>query len=58
MMTLLPELPRHVVDLGAGYGRMDFVLKSLDPRIEFTGYELVKERVQEGNKISTGSYGR
>lgn len=41
----------HVVDLGAGYGRMGLVLHQKNPGIRFTGYELVKERVEEGNRI-------
>lgn len=39
-----------VVDLGAGYGRLGVVLDSFYPKAKFLGYELVSERVIEGNK--------
>jgi hypothetical protein len=41
----------HVVDLGAGYGRLGIVLADLCPHMTFTGYEIVKERVEEGNRV-------
>lgn len=41
----------HVLDLGAGYGRLAFVLAHYDPTISFQGIELVPERVTEGNRI-------
>ena len=37
-----------VVDLGAGYGRMGFVLHAHFPETRFWGYEVVAERVEEG----------
>jgi hypothetical protein len=37
-----------VVDLGAGYGRLGFVLQRHFPEVEFLGLELVAERVREG----------
>jgi len=40
----------HLVDLGAAYGRLAFLLHSLYPGTRFTGFELVQERVQEGSK--------
>lgn len=39
-----------VVDLGAGYGRMGFVMARHFPQAEFLGYEIVRERVDEGNR--------
>jgi predicted RNA methylase len=44
--------PRHlIVDLGAGYGRMGFVLATHHPDAHFVGLELVPERVQEAARI-------
>ncbi len=40
-----------VIDLGAGYGRLGFVLHALHPRVRFLGHELVRERVDEGNRV-------
>lgn len=40
----------HVVDLGAGYGRMGHVLRAWSPGSHFTGVECVKVRVDEGNR--------
>jgi hypothetical protein len=51
MLELLPHKPHHVVDLGAGYGRMALVLHKRDPDILFTGFELVGERVLEGKRV-------
>jgi len=43
--------PREtVVDLGAGYGRLGFVLAKHFPDCRFLGFELVKERVEQGAK--------
>ncbi len=54
LRTLLTELDpkpgETVVDLGAGYGRMGFVLRRHFPEALFVGYELVRERVDEGNR--------
>jgi hypothetical protein len=41
----------NVVDLGAGYGRLGVYLHALSPRIKFTGFEYVGERVREGMRI-------
>lgn len=40
----------RVVDLGAGYGRMGFVMARHHPEAEFIGYEYVSERVNEGQQ--------
>jgi ubiquinone/menaquinone biosynthesis C-methylase UbiE len=41
----------HVVDLGAGYGRLGLVMRQRLPEASYTGVEIVKERVDEGNRI-------
>jgi len=55
LKNLFSELPmskvQRVVDLGAGYGRMGLFLHWYYPQKEFLGYELVRERVQEGMRI-------
>ncbi|MCC7441166.1 MAG: class I SAM-dependent methyltransferase [Bdellovibrionales bacterium] len=40
-----------VADLGAGYGRMGFVIARSFPELRFEGLELVPERVTEGNRV-------
>ncbi len=37
-----------VIDCGAGYGRMGFVVEAHYPHVKFVGYEIVQERVAEG----------
>lgn len=39
-----------VVDLGAAYGRMGFVIGRHHPDLSFTGYEYVLDRVLEGRR--------
>jgi hypothetical protein len=46
---LSPQANETIVDLGAGYGRMGFVLAEHYPDVNFIGYELVAARVEEGN---------
>lgn len=41
----------HVVDIGAGYGRVGIVLSVIFPKANFTGFEIVKKRQLEGNRI-------
>ncbi len=41
----------HLVDLGAGYGRLGFLLARYYPQVKFTGFEYVPERVLEGNRV-------
>lgn len=48
---LSPKPDEHIVDLGAGYGRLGLILKELYPSVKFTGFEYVSERVIEGNRI-------
>jgi len=45
------EKIEHVVDIGAGYGRVGVVLSVLYPEAKFTGYEIVKQRQAEGNRV-------
>ncbi len=55
LFQLFKQIPlkanQKVIDLGAGYGRMGIFLNSYYPQVVFEGYELVHERVQEGNRI-------
>lgn len=48
---LNPPAGSTIVDLGAGYGRLGLVLASCYPDVNFLGYEYVKERVIEGQRI-------
>ena len=48
---LNPKEGQVFVDLGAAYGRVGLVLKSFCPKAKFLGYEYVKERVTEGNRM-------
>ena len=50
IVRLKPRDGSTLVDLGAGYGRMAFVIAAHFPTLRFVGYELVPERVQEGLK--------
>lgn len=46
-----PLKGEHWIDLGAGYGRMGYVMGFIFPEVKFTGYEIVVERVHEGQRI-------
>ncbi len=48
---LAPQSGESMIDLGAGYGRLGLVLSELDLDVAFSGYELVSERVSEGNRV-------
>lgn len=50
LKDLAPEAGERLVDLGAAYGRLGFVLGTHYPEVEFLGYELVQERVEEANR--------
>lgn len=50
LQFLGPDL-NHLVDLGAGYGRMALVLAQVSPESLFTGHEIVQERVTEGSRV-------
>jgi precorrin-6B methylase 2 len=47
---LAPAPGSTLVDLGAGYGRIGFVVARHFPEVNFIGYEFVKERVDEGTR--------
>lgn len=52
ILQLLKIRPyQHVIDLGAAYGRMGIVLGGIFGKSLFTGYEYVKSRVDEGNRV-------
>ena len=42
---------KTVIDIGAGYGRVGFVCSVLFPDANFIGYEIVKERQIEGERV-------
>ncbi len=48
---LKPSPRELMVDLGAGYGRLGLVLKFYFPETRFIGIELVRVRVEEGQRI-------
>lgn len=50
MEHLKPAAGSLVVDLGAGYGRLGFVVARHCPGVSFLGYEFVAGRVGEGNR--------
>lgn len=41
----------HIVDIGAGYGRIGLALLSIYPHAKFTGFEILKQRQVEGTRI-------
>jgi hypothetical protein len=50
LFRLAPQPGQTIIDLGAGYGRMGFVVATHYPLLKFIGYEFVPERVAEGNR--------
>ena len=50
LRRLNPQAGETVVDLGAAYGRVGFVLARHYPGVSFAGYEYVGERVDEANR--------
>ncbi|MGE3609808.1 MAG: hypothetical protein AB7I27_09510 [Bacteriovoracaceae bacterium] len=52
ILQLLKIRPyQHIIDLGAAYGRMGVVIGGLYIKNSFVGYEYVKARVDEGNRV-------
>ena len=52
ILQLLKIKPyQHIIDLGAAYGRMGIVVGGLFIKNSFVGYEYVKARVDEGNRV-------
>ena len=45
------QFGQKIIDLGTGYGRMGLVIGHFYPEVEFTGYEVSTERVNEGRRI-------
>ncbi len=41
----------HIVDIGAGMGRLGMYVGIMRPDLKFTGYEIVPERVGEGQRL-------
>lgn len=50
LARVAPAVGAQVVDLGAAYGRMGHVVGRHHPGTRFVGYELVAERVVEGQR--------
>lgn len=50
LARVAPPPGSTVVDLGAGYGRLAFVVGLDHPGVRFAGYEYVPERVAEANR--------
>jgi hypothetical protein len=53
LSKLDPTPGETIIDLGAAYGRMGYVIGRHYPEIHFVGYELVRERVDEANRCLT-----
>jgi hypothetical protein len=52
ILQLLKIRPyQQVIDLGAAYGRMGIVIGGMFIKNSFTGFEYVKARVEEGNRV-------
>jgi hypothetical protein len=52
ILQLLKIRPyQHIIDLGAAYGRMGIIIGGLYIKNSFQGYEFVKSRVDEGNRV-------
>lgn len=45
--------PQTVVDFGAAYGRVAFVMQSLIPDAQFIGYEVIEKRYLEAKRLFT-----
>lgn len=53
-LTFLKDVEvKHIVDIGAGYGRVGIVQSVVFPESRFTGYEILKQRQAEGNRVFT-----
>ncbi len=51
-LSLLSEFEvTKVVDIGAGYGRVGLVMNSIFPDARFIGYEILKQRELEANRV-------
>lgn len=45
------ESINSIIDIGAGYGRIGIVMNAIFPNASFLGYEILKIRASEGNRI-------
>jgi len=43
---------KSIIDIGCAYGRVGIVARAFFPEVEFTGYEIVKKRITEANRIN------
>jgi SAM-dependent methyltransferase len=41
-----------IIDIGCAYGRVGIVARAFFPEVQFTGYEIVKKRIIEANRIN------
>ena len=44
---------KSIIDIGCAYGRVGIVAKAFFPLSSFTGYEIVKKRISEAQRISS-----
>lgn len=44
---------KSIIDIGCAYGRVGIVAKAFFPKASFIGYEIVKKRVNEANRINS-----
>ncbi len=47
-----PERPIHVIDIGSGYGLPGVVWGITHPKLKYTGFDLVREKVRVANRLS------
>ncbi len=43
---------KSIIDIGCAYGRVGIVARAFFPEVKFTGYEIVKKRIIEANRIN------
>lgn len=46
------QIISSVIDIGCAYGRVGIVAKAFFPKASFVGYEIVKKRISEANRIN------
>lgn len=52
LQHLDPKPGQKFVDLGSGMGRQGIYMGIMHPKVEFVGYEIVTERVKEGERVA------
>ena len=50
---LAPKPGETFIDMGSGFGRLGFAIALLYPGVRFLGYEIVRERVAEAQRVAT-----